>query len=373
MSPPHKESARLQPGALTKEIDVSPNSRDTIQDRERLFKVPDPLDLIRQAAEALPDLPAGGIVRSPDDPEPWPAGSPKYQRFRAALAALGPVDVPISRNPSPKEGPSRVEGIRVIGTARRCASPVGLMLEADAGIEARPVPCRKCPDCRTWDRQLDAERVTEAMTAPTVAYIPEDRWEATRKRLQRSALPYLSVPMPGGKRALISELAGPAEPVSDLPTLLADLEGRRDRLVDRRRVSSGGLRSRAAVEAEIYSLPAEPEPRRVVGYYSPRAVSPSSDLADLVDALEAEATGFGVPCSRDGLAVVVEARRHDPRAELLWRRLAVRWLPEAVPWMEGGPPPTEADPGWEAYAAAVTPRPPDPEIPWEAYRAELSA
>lgn len=372
----------------------------------------DRLEAIRQAADQLePERPLECVCRP---------GSPEHVRFLGELDRLraadsgGPVDsppsvaigwidagetdglftdtlaelvrrhpesdVPIIRMSHRDLEPStdiEVGGLlRTIGTRRRCAHPVGLVLDVKGGFEILPAPCRKCEPCREWERTLDGTRVAEAIPDPVLTYVSDDRWDTTRKSLQRAGLRYLTVPVTDGRRAVITEAGyrGPVVgPVDDLAGTLEQLDRKRDR-GDRRRVSSSGLRTRDDIETEVYQR-LQPEERSVVGFWSPRSVSASQLLEQVNEDLLAAVEQAGVPHEPRVGSVLVKVARHDPRAELLWRRLAVLWLKHAIPWYEGGPPPAPGDADWASWEAAKPKAkyPFDDDVPLEAYRDVVGA
>jgi len=287
-------------------------------------------------------------------PEKLQPGSPDYAVFLQTLDQLFEND-PIPRITSPKSKTRRGTPIRGIGSQRNCTSPKGLVLLAETGSELTVAPCRKCEACRRWDRQLDAARLAEAVD-PVVSIVADDEWEAIRSKLKRRELPYLASPLPNGRRALITDSSwdGPAETVEDLPALLANLERKRDR-EDGRRLSTGRLKSRQKVEAEVYHQPDEaPAERQVVGFWNSRMFTDSHRFTEASQWLSAMCDTVGASYEPSPLGVVVTAHRHAPEAEQLWRALKVQWLDQALPWYQGGPAPELPDaPGFESYWAAV--------------------
>jgi len=218
-------------------------------------------------------------------------------------------------------------------------------------------PCRACPACRAWERALDAWRLREsAGETLALVVIPEARWSATRQRLTRAGAPYHSTPIEGDRRAVLVPVGSPVPgvPVDDVADTLAALEGQRNR-ADKRRVSTSGLRPRAQVEAIAYGNPGEeetPQARAVVGFFSARAVSSSSDPAEVAQTVQAAATALGIDTTRKGLVIAVDGNRYGPRLDRLWLRLGVHWIPEAIPWNMGGPPPAIDSPAYGVWQTA---------------------
>ncbi len=260
----------------------------------------------------------------------------------------------IPRKDPPKRPPSKTP-IRGIHSLRRCQTPKGLVLSAENGAEIVTVPCRDCPGCRLWDQLLDVERIEEAID-PVVTIVTEGEWNATVQRIKRRNLDYMQIPLPNARRALIIDAAwdGPAEPVDDVQRLLASLDKKRDR-TDGRRVSSGGLRSREAVERAVYATEEEtPAEREVVGFWNTRMFAAvSHKITDAGEWLAAACDTAGAAFEPSNLGVIVTEHRHSPEAEKLWQMLKVRWLEHALPWYEGGPAPELPDaPGYESYWGA---------------------
>jgi hypothetical protein len=143
----------------------------------------------------------------------------------------------------------------------------------------------------------------------------------------------------------------PTVPIVDIDATLAGLETLRNR-ADKRRVSGSGLAPRAEVEAIAFPIPEAEAPRQVVGFFSPRSVTDSTELLSIAASLQAAVNALGIETTRAGLTVTVDGHRNAPRLDRLWRMLGVQWLDQAVPWYQGGPPPAIDSPGWETWQLA---------------------
>ena len=131
---------------------------------------------------------------------------------------------------------------------------------------------------------------------------------------------------------------------------MEDLDHKRDR-TDKRRISTGRLRSREQVEAEVYGVEDEPPTeRQVVGFWNSRMFADSHHFSQAGEWLGAACDTSGATYELSRLGVIVTAHRRSPEAEKLWQMLKVQWLEHALPWYEGGPAPELPDaPGYESY------------------------
>jgi len=257
-------------------------------------------------------------------PEPFPTGSPEARR----LTELVDEQTPWSRHHSPnsqnREPPKREprKGLptdyRGISERREhCRSPKGLKLEETGGARSEYLiaGCQLCEACKGWARELDNVRISEALGSLVWFTIPDDRWETVRQKLRGENLPYFTAPLANEQRAVITgaNYPGPANPVEDLPALLAKLDHQRDRTEGRsgRRVSTGSMESRKALERKVYATdqPVEKGPeadRRVVGMFTPTAfMRTGRPLHKAADWLLALCDSLGVEAEKSDLGVLV--------------------------------------------------------------------
>ena len=310
-------------------------------------------------------------------PEPFPPGSPEARR----LAELVDEQTPWSRHHSPnsqnREPPKREprKGLptdyRGISDRREhCRSPKGLKLEETGGARSEYLiaGCQLCEACKGWARELDNVRISEALGSLVWFTIPDDRWETVRQKLRGENLPYFTAPLANEQRAVITgaKYPGPANPVEDLPVLLAKLDHQRDRTEGRsgRRVSTGSMESRKALERKVYATdqPVEKGPeadRQVVGMFTPTAfMRTGRPLHKAADWLLALCDSLGVEAEKSDLGVLVTETAELDKALGVkagrgrWKESEPppEWYDQRVLWTE---PPADFPPEYLEWRTSV--------------------
>jgi len=225
-----------------------------------------------------------------------------------------------------------------------CNRPKGLKMKAGDAAEYAVVRCQLCEGCKLWARMLDQERLGELIKRPVWFEVSENRYQSIRHKIKDEGIPYFTAPLKEDRRAVIVESGFrptdengeriPVELVEDMATLLSKFDHDRDRTQGRhgRRVSTGGMRSRKALEREIYQEKrAETKPeteaiREVVGTFSPpRQLAEMGDLSKAGEWLGMLCDSIGVEWERSPIGIVVQdtdpldkvLKVHKGRA--LWR------------------------------------------------------
>jgi len=248
-----------------------------------------------------------------------------------------------------------------------CNRPKGLKMKAGDAAEYAVVRCQLCEGCKLWARMLDQERVGESIKRPVWFEVSEDRYQSIRHKIKDA--PYFTAPLKEDRRAVIVESGFrptdengepiPVEPIENMEALLSRFDHNRDRTQGRsgRRVSTGGMRSRKALEREIYqekSPETKPEPeaiREVVGTFSPpRQLTEMGDLSKAGEWLGKLCDSIGVEWERSPIGIVV----HD--TDPLDKALKVR--KGRALWRTDDPPP-------EFYDQRALFLEPPPEFPAE--------